>query len=392
MLQDAVITSIMDSLYKKYLIPMMLFDDKNTVLYPAITWDAQSIIDHFIQPAKKSRILLFSDFTFMYSVIHFEWKKYNYALFIGPCGVIGTGQEKISIDSHDYFYNIHYTKETSEGFEDFTQLVYSILTHQTLPKKALFWHYQQQEEKKLSNTEQRLEDNLYNRRMQETTFDSYQFELRYTEYIKRKQPEKIEWLFRKMRETYQVELSENVLEGLKLKFSAFVAILTRISIDEGVPINQAFSLSDALIQGLYRIHSPEEWHVYIKEATYRFMNLIHEQPISGKSLLVKQLVNYIDGHIYERVTLDELALNFEKHKTHLAAIFKREMGQTIHSYIQERKINESKHLLLFTDKSYKEISIQLSFASQSHFIQVFKKSTGITPREYRNQHYAYTVH
>ncbi|MDO2410795.1 helix-turn-helix domain-containing protein [Enterococcus faecium] len=49
------------------------------------------------------------------------------------------------------------------------------------------------------------------------------------------------------------------------------------------------------------------------------------------------------------------------------------MGQTIHSYIQERKINESKHLLLFTDKSYKEISVLLSFASQSHFIQVFKK-------------------
>ncbi|OTE82697.1 AraC family transcriptional regulator, partial [Escherichia coli] len=100
------------------------------------------------------------------------------------------------------------------------------------------------------------------------------------EYIKRNQPEKIDWLFKKMQETYHVELSENELEGLKLKFSAFVAILTRISIDEGVPINQAFSLSDALIQGLFRIHSSNEWHTYMKEATYRFMKLIHQQPLA----------------------------------------------------------------------------------------------------------------
>lgn len=88
----------------------------------------------------------------------------------------------------------------------------------------------------------------------------------------------------------------------------------------------------------------------------------------------KQLVNYIDGHIYERIALDELAVNFDKHKTHLTSVFKKEMNQTFHNYILNRKINESKHLLLFTDKSYKEISIQLAFASQSHFIQIFKKS------------------
>ncbi|MFP7306638.1 AraC family transcriptional regulator [Enterococcus faecalis] len=392
MSKETVITGIMDSLYKKYLIPMMLFDDQNTVVYPTITWNTQEIVKNFIQPAKQSTVVLFNDFSFMYSVIYFEWEARHYALLIGPCGVVGTNQEKISIDNHDYFYNIHYTKETSEDFEKFVQLLYSIFTHQQLSKEALFWCYQNREGNELRNTEQRLESNLYNRRMQETTFDSYQFELRYAEYIKRKQPEKIEWLFKKMRETYQVELSKNVLEGLKLKFSAFVAILTRISIDEGIPINQAFSLSDALIQGLYRIHSSEEWHVYMKEATYRFMNLIHEQPISGKSLLVKQLVNYIDGHIYERITLDELVLNFDKHKTHLTSVFKKEMNQTIHNYILDRKINESKHLLLFTDKSHKEISIQLAFSSQSHFIKTFKKRTGLTPREYRNQHYAYTVH
>jgi len=387
-----VITNIMDALYKKYLIPMTLFNEKDEPLYPAITWDTSSIVKKFLRPAKEQAFFFFNDFTFMYSAITFQWEGHNYAMLIGPCGIIGTPQEKITVADHNYYYNIHYTKETTKAFEEYAQLVYNILTHRSIPKKALFWQYQTPAMNKIVSTDQQLEHNLYDRRMEETTFDSYQFELRYTEYIKRNQPEKIEWLFKKMQETYRVKLSENELEGLKLKFSAFVAILTRISIDEGVPINQAFSLSDALIQGLCRIHSVKEWHGYVKEATYRFMHLIHEQPTSGKSLLVKQLVNYIDGHIYERITLAALAENFRRHPTHLTTLFKKEMGQTIHQYIEERKISESKHLLLFTDKSYKEISIQLAFASQSHFIQVFKKRDGITPREYRNQHYAYTVH
>jgi AraC-like DNA-binding protein len=390
-MDTATMAHMMDLLYKKYLIPLVLFDDTDTAIHPAITWDTHRVAATYLQPAKQQKALLFNDFSFMYGVVPFQSEGKNYSLMFGPCGVVGSSKEKLLFENHEYFYGIHYTKESPEAFEEFTQLIYSIFNHEIIEKEQISWIYKK-EKKKTRTTDQRLEENLYDRRMQEATFDSYQFELRYTEYIKRNQPEKIEWLFKKMQETYKVDLSENQLEGLKLKFSAFVAVLTRISIDEGVPINQAFSLSDALIQGLFSIHSSSEWHVYIKEATYRFMKLIHQQPLAGKSMPVKQLINYIDGHIYERITIEELAMNLDKHKTHLSALFKKETGQTIHSYIQERKINESKHLLLFTDKSYKEIGQILSFASQSHFIQVFKKITGLTPKEYRNQHYAYSVH
>ncbi|WP_165004552.1 MULTISPECIES: helix-turn-helix domain-containing protein [unclassified Enterococcus] len=390
-MDQSAIIKLMDLLYKKYLIPMILFDSSNNPCHPKITWDTQPALTKFIVPAADRPVLLFNDFPFMYAVLNIHTGSQSFSLLVGPCGLIGQAPDRFVFHSHAYHYGIHYTKETIAAFEEFVQLLHTIFTHEILQKDALHWIYQK-ETHQHKTTDHRIEESLYDRRMQEATFDSYQFELRYTEYIKRNQPEKIDWLFKKMQETYQVELAGNELEGLKLKFSAFVAILTRISIDEGVPINQAFSLSDALIQGLFRIHSADEWHTYMKEATYRFMKLIHQQPLAGKSMLVKQLINYIDSHVYERVTVEELAGYCDKHKTHLSALFKKEMGQTIHSYIQERKINESKHLLLFTDKSYKEISMLLSFASQSHFIQVFKKTAGVTPREYRSQHYAHSIH
>ena len=108
-------------------------------------------------------------------------------------------------------------------------------------------------------------------------------------------------------------------------------------------------------------------------------------------MLVKTIVNHIDNHLYERITVDELAAITEKHKAHICSHFKKEMGITIHGYIQEKKITEAKHLLLFTDHSYDEISHLLAYSSQSHFIQVFKKVAGCTPKEYKSIHYAHSL-
>lgn len=125
---------------------------------------------------------------------------------------------------------------------------------------------------------------------------------------------------------------------------------------------------------------------YIKASSLQFMQLIHDYPYSEKNYLVKNLLNYIDAHIYDRITIKELAAYVQKHPTHITAEFKKALGQTIHTYINQRKIAEAKHLLLFTDKSYKEIAPLLNFSSQSHFIQVFKQFEKLTPLEFKNKY------
>lgn len=388
----SVLETILDKLYEKYLIPMVLVNEDYDVVHPKIDWNVNHLSNTFLTNLSHYKINLVNNFKFMFGSFSFKSESgKNYQLLVGPCGLIGTDSETYSFQGHIYHSGIHFSKEDFHSFEEYMKLLYSIVNNEILDKSDIHWTYLATKTESSTYTDKKLEDNLYDRRVQEATLDSYQFELRYIEYIKRNQPEKIKWLFKKMRETYRVELAPNELEGLKYKFSAFVAILTRISIDEGVPINQAFSLSDSLIQGLSHIHSVEECLLYLKDATYRFIEVIHSYPYSQKSLLIKLITNYIDEHIYDKITIDLLASVTQKHKTHVAAQFKKEMGQTIHRYIQERKISEAKHLLLFTDHSYREISILLSFSSQSHFIQVFKNLTGCTPKEYKNVHYPHCI-
>lgn len=95
---------------------------------------------------------------------------------------------------------------------------------------------------------------------------------------------------------------------------------------------------------------------------------------------------YLDQNYSENITLDMLAELTHMNKYYLVHVFNRENGKSPISYLIDRRIRESRHLLVNTDHSLSEISQMLGFSSQSYFSQSFKKAQGITPNEYRRQH------
>ncbi|MFD2115121.1 helix-turn-helix transcriptional regulator [Paenibacillus yanchengensis] len=69
---------------------------------------------------------------------------------------------------------------------------------------------------------------------------------------------------------------------------------------------------------------------------------------------------------------------------YLITLFKKQMRMTLKNYIQEQRIEEAKKLLRLTNDTISSISTRLNFYDQSYFIKVFKKHTGITPKQYRS--------
>lgn len=66
-------------------------------------------------------------------------------------------------------------------------------------------------------------------------------------------------------------------------------------------------------------------------------------------------------------------------------LIKKETGKTALEYIQNKIIGIAKEQLLYPANSICQIAYNLGFQYPQHFTRIFKKVTGITPNEYRNQ-------
>lgn len=99
--------------------------------------------------------------------------------------------------------------------------------------------------------------------------------------------------------------------------------------------------------------------------------------------LCANIKKYIDEHYKENLTLDALAKLSNVSKYYLVHTFSAEYEISPINYMISKRIEEAKHLLKNHDYSLALISHTVGFSSPSYFSQTFKKSTGMSPNEYR---------
>ena len=115
------------------------------------------------------------------------------------------------------------------------------------------------------------------------------------------------------------------------------------------------------------------------------MNILKSSQVLSKPIVL--CIDYIYSHIHFRITLKELAEYLNLSESYLSKLFHQEMGISLSQYILDLKIEKAKNLLQYSDYNIVDIANYLSFSSQSHFIQVFQKKTGLTPHRYRTKHF-----
>ncbi|WP_029322958.1 AraC family transcriptional regulator [Butyrivibrio sp. AE3004] len=103
------------------------------------------------------------------------------------------------------------------------------------------------------------------------------------------------------------------------------------------------------------------------------------------SPMTNKCIQRIIERLPDKISLDELAKELHISAKYLSALFNKETGSSITDFMQDLRVSEAKHLLSNTELSYLEISTLLNFSSQSYFNCIFKKKTGVTPKEYREQ-------
>jgi AraC family transcriptional regulator len=97
----------------------------------------------------------------------------------------------------------------------------------------------------------------------------------------------------------------------------------------------------------------------------------------------KRVVEFIEEHLAEDVSLLTLAELVDLSVYHFARAFKRSFGVPPHRFHMDRRMDRARSLLQRPALSVTQIGIQIGFRETSSFTRAFRKITGLTPTEYR---------
>ena len=99
------------------------------------------------------------------------------------------------------------------------------------------------------------------------------------------------------------------------------------------------------------------------------------------TLVVDQVVEYINEHYNEPLTLDDLSERFFISKYHLLRKFDRQVGTTVHRYILQKRLLIAKQLL-GSGLAPSEVCQHCGFGDYANFYRAFRAEYHITPRQY----------
>lgn len=240
---------------------------------------------------------------------------------------------------------------------------------------------QDSSEKILSNT-------LFLQREYAINHLPYDKELLFYDAVRRGDTAKLEKIMLSLDNEQLGKLSDNPLNNQRYHLIITIALITRFCIEGGLPPEKAYTLSDLYIRQLDLCKSIEEVRQIHRKVTFDFANRM--KMLQQKHLLSKatvQAIDYINLHLHQKLSLDEISDAIGLSKTYLCKLFKQETGYTINNYILKLKIDAVSNMLIYTEHSEISLANYFSFSSLSHFINVFKSHIGLTPKEYRKQNY-----
>ena len=120
-----------------------------------------------------------------------------------------------------------------------------------------------------------------------------------------------------------------------------------------------------------------------------YCRIVRKHSMKDYSPLTQKAITFIDTDLSADLSLRTISQALNISSSYLSTSFKKETGQTITDYINRRRVSHAKHLLKTTSLQIQTIAQHCGILDVHYFSKVFKRITGITPKQYRqsvNEH------
>ncbi|SHN30819.1 response regulator [Gracilibacillus kekensis] len=181
-------------------------------------------------------------------------------------------------------------------------------------------------------------------------------------------------------------LSEIMAEHLHAIFIEDVHFIT-VFLWKAIRYDIAIEIEEQVMERLeQRIYSkyisldPTNITVQYKETKQELNQYMRLSP------LVKQSLQYIRKHYRDpHMTLEAIAASLHVSTVYLSKMIKQELGKSYVQILTHMRLRAAKELLQTTDLSIREVAERVGYDSQHYFSTAFRKSVGITPKQYKQQ-------
>lgn len=140
---------------------------------------------------------------------------------------------------------------------------------------------------------------------------------------------------------------------------------------------------------VYKLTSVEAHRSWMEAAQYLYdvsgaiFELLRGNESNLSRRLMNRVVEYIDAHLADDLTLTRLAQVGGFNASYLSRLFKQLMGVGVSDYILRKRMELARRLLSDTNTRIQDVAAQTGYLSAHSFTRAFRAETGISPTEWR---------
>lgn len=314
-----------------------------------------------------------------------------YSIIIGPVSNIPYPKEAIQFMGQDYF--------VYDDFDSFAEFIKNIpiMSIDTFLHTVLFINFT------LNKTKLRKENIVFynkdplNSTIQETFFaknydekedeiliNNYKVESELLRYIETGNIDGLRQFTERSKQVDIRSLSGDGIRHLQNICLVTITLASRAAMKGGLPPTTAYLLTNIYTNQADSMKSPEELlalTTLVQEDFCTRTAAVHSN-LTNDNMLNKA-IEYVRLNTNRNITVYNVAEHVGFSYAYISKKFKKELGFNLSNFIRRCKLEESRELLTFTNKSISQISNYLCFSSQSHFQRAFKEQYHVTPQNYR---------
>lgn len=179
----------------------------------------------------------------------------------------------------------------------------------------------------------------------------------------------------------QCPRKQEVYHRIGLLFSIFYKM-----VESSVDHQSLVALKNKYLEQFHRTKCTHEMDLIAMDMFSGFaLHAKLSMQIESYTELIQKAIVFIYEHSKAKISLKDVAAALHVNACYLSSIFKKETGKSLTVFITELKVEEAKRLLESTAFPITTICYEIGFDNPSYFTEVFKKVTGMTPKDYKAQ-------